>query len=155
PGRDPAGAEQRDRRRRRAAPRPRSADAPRGVPPLRWRVLAPARARVLEGTQVPAREKVLSLFESHTRVVTRAKAGAPVEFGRQVVCDEVEGGLVTRFHVLTDDESECHQALPAVRHHVAAFGHPSWLVAGDRRLYSKGVEQTAQGLGVTCVVILR
>jgi transposase, IS5 family len=102
---------------------------------------------------VPALGKVLSLFEPHTRVLTRAKAGAPVEVGRQVVLDEVEGGLVTRFHVLADDESECHQALPAVQHHRAVFGHPPWLVTGDRRLHTKGVEDTAQGLGVTHVVI--
>jgi IS5 family transposase len=102
---------------------------------------------------VPAREKVLSLFEPHTRVVTRAKAGVPVEFGRQVVFDEVEGGLVTRFHVLADDESECHQALPAVQHHRALFGHPPWLVTGDRRLHTKGVEAAAQTVGVTHVVI--
>jgi IS5 family transposase len=126
-----------------------------GFLPLIGHILAQARARVLEGKQVPALEKVLSLFEPHTRVVTRAKAGALIEFGRQVVFDEVEGGLVTRFHVLADDESECHQALPAVQHHLAAFGHPPWLVAGDRRLHSKGVEQTAQGLGVTYVVIPR
>jgi IS5 family transposase len=119
------------------------------------RILTQARTRVLEGAPVPAREKVLSLFEPHTRVVPRAKAGAPVEFGRQVVFDEVEGGLVTRFHVLTDDESACHQALPAVQHHVAAFGHPPWLLTGDRRLHAKGVEQAALGLGVTHVVIPR
>ncbi|HZC76323.1 MAG TPA: ISNCY family transposase, partial [Ktedonobacterales bacterium] len=124
-----------------------------GCLPLVGRVLAQARTRVLEGKPVPAREKVLSLFEPHTRVVTRAKAGVPVEFGRQVVFDEVEGGLVTRFHVLADDESECHQALPAVQHHRALFGHPPWLVTGDRRLHTKGVEAAAQTVGVTHVVI--
>jgi transposase, IS5 family len=123
--------------------------------PLVERVMAQARTRVLAGQLVPAAEKVLSLFEPHTRVVKRAKAGAPVEFGRQVVLDEVEGGIVTRFHLLADDESECHQALPAVQHHRALFGRPPWLVAGDRRLHTKGVEETAQSLGVTHVVIPR
>ncbi len=121
--------------------------------PLVRRVMLQARARVLERQPVASTAKVLSLFEPHTRVVKRAKAGAPVEFGRQVVFDEVEGGLVTRFHVLTDDESECHQALPAVQHHQALFGRPPWLVAGDRRLHTKGVEAAAQAVGVTHVVI--
>jgi IS5 family transposase len=123
--------------------------------PLVRRVLVQARRRVLAGRPVPAAEKVLSLFEPHTHVVKRAKAGAPVEFGRQVVLDEVEGGLVTRFHVLTEEESECHQAVPAVQHHRAVFDRPPWLVAGDRRLHTKGVEETAHGLGVTQVVIPR
>ncbi len=121
--------------------------------PLVERVLAQARTRVLAGQLVPAAEQVRSLFEPHTRVVKPAKAGAPVEFGRPVVLDEVEGGIVTRFHLLADDESECHQALPAVQHHRAVFGHPPWLVTGDRRLPTAGVETVAQTRGVTHVVL--
>jgi IS5 family transposase len=123
--------------------------------PLVQQGMQQARARVLEGQPVPAPAKVLSLFEPHTRVVIRRKLGAAVEFGRQVMLDEVEGGLVTRVHVLADEESECHQALPAVQHHQALFGRPPWLVAGDRRLHTKGVVEAAQGLGVTQVVIPR
>jgi transposase, IS5 family len=116
-------------------------------------VIAQAQARVVAGHSVPSLQKVLSLFEPQTRVLMRAKAGAPVEFGRQVVLDEVEGGIVTRFHVLADEESECHQAVPAVPPHRAVFGHPPWLVTGDRRLHTNGVEDTAQTMGVTHVVI--
>jgi IS5 family transposase len=123
--------------------------------PLVQQGMRQARARVLDGQPVPSTAKVLSLFEPHTRVVKRRKLGAPVEFGRQVVLDEVEGGLVTRFHVLADEESQCHQALPAVQHHRALLGRPPWLVAGDRRLHTRGVEETAHGLGVTHVVIPR
>ena len=123
--------------------------------PLVQQGLHQARARVLDGQPVPSPAKVLSLFEPHTRIVVRRKLGAPVEFGRQVVLDEVEGGIVTRVHVLADEESECHQALPAVRHHRTLFGRPPWLVAGDRRLHAKGVDETAQSLGVTHVVIPR
>jgi transposase, IS5 family len=123
--------------------------------PLVQRGMQQAQARVLDGHRIPATAKVLSLFEPHTRVVTRRTLGAPVEFGRQVVLDEVEGGIVTRFHGLADEESECHQALPAVQHHGARFGQPPWLVTGDRRLHPKGVAETVQRLGVTQVVIPR
>src|SRR5258708_33013899 len=51
--------------------------------------------RVLEGKKVASGEKVLSLFEPHTRAIPRHKGGALVEFGRQVILDEVEGGLTT------------------------------------------------------------
>jgi IS5 family transposase len=123
--------------------------------PLVQQSMHQARARMLEGQPVPSTAKVLSLFEPHTRVVIRRKLGAAVEFGRQVMLDEVEGGIVTRVHILADQESECHQALPAVQHHQALFGRPPWLVAGDRRLHTKSVVETAQGLGVTHVVIPR
>ncbi|HEV2461884.1 MAG TPA: ISNCY family transposase [Ktedonobacterales bacterium] len=123
--------------------------------PLVQQSMHQAWARVLEGQPVPSTAKVLSLFEPHTRVVIRRKLGAAVEFGRQVMRDEVEGGIVTRVQVLADQESECHQALPAVQHHQALFGRPPWLVVGDRRLHARGVVETAQGLGVTQVVIPR
>ena len=123
--------------------------------PLVQQGMQQAESRVLDGRPVPSSAKVLSLFEPHTRVVKRRKLGAPVEFGRQVVLDEVEGGMVTRFHVLADEESECHQAVPAVQHHQAVFGRPPRVVAGDRRLHTKGVEEAAQRLGVTHVVIPR
>jgi len=111
--------------------------------PLVQRGIEQAQMRVLDGQQVTSGAKVLSLFEPHTRVVKRGKAGAAVEFGRQVVLDEVEGGIVTRFHVLADDESECHQALPAIAHHRAVLGQPPSLVTGDRRLHAKGLEEAA------------
>jgi transposase, IS5 family len=123
--------------------------------PLVQRGMEQARRRVLEGQPVASTAKVLSLFEPQTRVVKRGKMGAAVEFGRQVMLDEVEGGLVTRFQVLTDEESECHQGLPAIRHHRAVFGRSPWLVAGDRRLHTKDLEATAHGLGVTHVVVPR
>jgi IS5 family transposase len=123
--------------------------------PLVQQGMPQAQARVLDGQPVASQEKVLSLFEPHTRVVKRGKLNAAVEFGRQVVLDEVDGGIVTRFHVLADDESECHQAVPAIQHHHTVFGRAPGLVTGDRRLHTQGIEPTAQGWGVTQVVIPR
>jgi IS5 family transposase len=50
--------------------------------PLVKRVIAQTRNRVLEGQKVASEEKVLSLFEPHTRVIPRHKGGADVKFGR-------------------------------------------------------------------------
>jgi IS5 family transposase len=121
--------------------------------PLVEQAIHQAQRRVLDGQSAPSREKVLSLFEPHTCVVQRGKTGAAVEFGCQVVFDEIEGGIVTRFHILANDESECHQALPAIHHHRAVMGRPPRLVTGDRRLHAKGLEEAAQRLGVRHVVI--
>jgi len=66
------------------------------VLPLVERVIAQTRSRVLEGKKVASEKKVLSLFEPHTRAIPRHKGGALVEFGRQVMLDEVDGGIVTR-----------------------------------------------------------
>jgi IS5 family transposase len=123
--------------------------------PLIERVIAQAQARVLEGRQVPASEKVLSLFEPHTRLIPRHKGGAAVEFGRQVMLAEVEGGIVPHYHVLTAGESDRHQAIPAVVQHRRLFGRAPWLLTGDRGVHAKGVEEQAQALGVRHVAIPR
>jgi hypothetical protein len=73
------------------------------VLPLVTQVIGQTRSRVLEGKKVPSGEKVLSLFEPHTRAIPRHKGGALVEFGRHVMLDEVEGGIVTRYQILEHD----------------------------------------------------
>lgn len=123
--------------------------------PLIERVIAQAQARVLEGRQVFAREKVLSLFEPHTRLIPRHKGGAAVEFGRQVMLSEVDGGIVTRFSTLANGESDRHQAIPAVLQHRRLFGRAPWLLTGDRGVHTKGVEEQALALGVRQVAIPR
>ena len=102
------------------------------VLPLVKQVIAQTRSRVLEGKKVPSDQKVLSLFEPHTRAIPRHKGGAQVEFGRHVILDEVEGGIVTRYEIL-EHPNEHGQAIEAVAHHVALFDHPPGTVAGDRR----------------------
>jgi transposase, IS5 family len=115
-------------------------------------VIAQARTRVLEGKQVAESSKVLSLFEPHTRIIPRHKGGAPVEFGRQVELDEVEGGIVTRFQILAHPD-EHGQALQALEHHRHLFEHPpSWLSA-DRGVHSAETEVQALAAGVKVIAI--
>jgi transposase, IS5 family len=61
--------------------------------------MAQTRARVLEGKKVASEQKVLNLVEPHTRAIPRNIGAALVEFGRHVVLDEVERGIVTRFEI--------------------------------------------------------
>jgi len=70
------------------------------VLPLVERVITQTRRRVLEGKKMASDQKVLSLFEPHTRAIPRHKGGALVEFCRQVILDEVDGGIVTRYQIL-------------------------------------------------------
>ena len=69
---------------------------------------AQALVRVLDGRQIPASRKVLSLLQSHTRVIPRHKGGAAMEFGRSVVLGDVDGGIVNRFDMLAAGESHRH-----------------------------------------------
>jgi transposase, IS5 family len=122
------------------------------VLPLIERVIVQTRTRVLEGKKVASEQKVLSLFEPHTRAIPRHKGGALVEFGRQVMLDEVEGGIVTRYEIL-EHPNEHGQAIEAVAHHCALFEHPPNLVAGDRGVHSADTEETLCAAGVKRVAI--
>src|SRR5712691_6062648 len=122
------------------------------VLPLVEGVIAQTRRRVLEGKKMASGEKVLSLFEPHTRAIPRHKGGAQVEFGRHVILDEVEGGIVTRYEIL-EHPNEHGQAVEAVAHHVALFEHPPGTVAGDRGVHSPETEATLSAAGVKRVAI--
>jgi len=95
---------------------------------------------------------VLSLFEPHTRTIPRHKGGALVEFGRHVILDEIEGGIVTRYEIL-EHPNEHGQAVEAVAHHIALFDHPPGTVAGDRGVHSPETEATLTKAGVKRVTI--
>ncbi len=122
------------------------------VVPLVKRVIAQTRSRVLEGKKVASTEKVLSLFEPHTRAIPRHKGGADVEFGRHVILDEGDGGIVTRYQIL-EQPHEHGQAVEAVRHHQQVFGRAPRLVAGDRGVHSPETEGTLTSAGVKLVAI--
>jgi len=122
------------------------------VLPLVERVIAQTRTRVLEGKKMASDQKVLSLFEPHTRAIPRHKGGALVEFGRQVILDEVDGGIVTRYQIL-EHPTEHGQAMEAVAHHRMLFGHPPNLVAGDRGVHSAETEPQLKAAGVKLVAI--
>jgi IS5 family transposase len=122
------------------------------VLPLVERVITQTRVRVLEGKKMASGEKVLSLFEAHTRAIPRHKGGALVEFGRHVVLDEVDGGIVTRYQIL-EHPTEHGQAVNAVAHHCALFEHPPNLVAGDRGVHSADTEPQLVAAGVKLVAI--
>ena len=116
-------------------------------------VIDQARRRVLQGEQVPAREKIVSLFEPHTAIIRKDTRAGHTSFGRVIWLSEVEGGLISRYDVLEGNPSEAEQVMPSVDHHLARFKRPPQLLAGDRGTYSPRAERYAQEHGVRQVVI--
>jgi IS5 family transposase len=109
--------------------------------------------RVLREEQLPAAEKVLSLFEEHTMIITRRKVGKPREFGRKVLIDEVEGGIISRYEVLSEAGRE-HPHLPeSIEGHRERFGKAPELLTADRGVYSKANEETAKKAGIRRVAL--
>ncbi len=121
--------------------------------PLVEQGITQAACRVLHDEQVPAEEKLLSLFEEHTQIITRHKAGKPREFGRKVLIEEVDGGIISCYEVLEEVNSERAHLPNSLRAHRERFGRAPELLAADRGLYSSENERVAKESGVKRIVL--
>lgn len=109
-----------------------------------------AERRVLKDQAVPAKAKIVSLFESHTQIIQRGKAPPhETEFGHKVNYAEVEHGLISGWQVIAEGNPPDEQLLPPLlRRHCQRFSHAPHLLAGDRGLFSPRNEALARQLGV-------
>ena len=88
------------------------------APVLRWladvsRQVDQVERRLLLGEKIPHSEKVFSVFEPHTRWVSKGKAGNPVELGVPVCVVEDQHRFVLEWAVLWDGE-DVHVAVPLI-----------------------------------------
>ena len=120
---------------------------------LAGRVIGQTRRRVLEGEQVPAEEKVYSIFEPHTDLIKRGKKLKPVEFGHKVFLAESAQGLITDYQVLTGNPSDQDHVEASLERHKETFGCAPDLFAGDRGFHSPENQEFCRtaGVGQECI----
>jgi hypothetical protein len=74
-----------------------------------------AHERIIGERPVPNRDKILSLYETDTRVIVRGKAGAEVEFGNKLFLSESPDGLIVDFLLAREGSpSDAPQLLDSV-----------------------------------------
>ena len=117
------------------------------------RVLDHTRRRVLGGEQVPADEKVYSIFEPHTDLIKRGKERKPIEFGHKVFLAESGHGLITQYRVLKGNPADQDHVTPSLERHADAFGQAPELYSADRGFFSAANLKACQTAGVTCACI--
>lgn len=118
------------------------------------RAIRQAERRVLEEAPVPSGEKLVSVFEPHTQVIPRFKAGKPAEFGRKLRLDEVEGGIIAGYAVLERGGGQDQPYLAeALANHRRQFGRAPRLLAADRGMASAENERLADESGVKQVAL--
>ena len=118
-------------------------------------VIRQTTRRVIQGETVPAGEKVVSLFEPHTAIIRKGKAGKPVEFGRVLWLGETDGGIITQARVLMGNPDDAAELVPSLEQHRQQFARPPNLLAGDGKLATASNERSAQQAGVRQVVLPR
>jgi IS5 family transposase len=118
-------------------------------------VMQQTQRRVVDGQSVPASAKLVSLFEPHTAIVRRGKAHLPAEFGRKIMFDEVEGGLVTRYAVLAGNPPDAPELPHSLAHHQACFGQVPTVLTADRAFFTLDNERLAHDLHIRSVALPR
>jgi IS5 family transposase len=113
-------------------------------------VVKQTKERVFKGNSKSS-DKIVSVFEPHTRILRRGKAGRPTEFGQVVKVQEAEGGLITDVGVV---ETTDHALLvPAVDRHAEVFGRVPRVVATDRGFFKSENVQRIEAMGVVCAAV--
>jgi len=98
-------------------------------------VVDQARRRVLQAASVPNNEKLFSIFEQHTELLKRGKAGKDVEFGHMIQIQQVEGKFITGYDVFDKKPTEYDLLESVLESHKELFGgYPSELAA-DKGYY--------------------
>ena len=96
-----------------------------------------AHRRVILGEKVPNNEKLFSLFETHTQLYRRGKAGTPNQFGRLLLVFEDGAGFISHYHLMDrevcDGDVIVEQTREAQRKHQGQIETASF----DRGFYSQ------------------
>ena len=100
------------------------------------KIINQATRRVIQGEQVPNDEKIFSLFEPHTELLKRGKAGKPVEFGHMVLLHQVEGNYITGSQVFSKKPNENEQVDGILKNHEKLFNKLPAVFAADKGFYS-------------------
>lgn len=70
--------------------------------------------RVIHGETIPNGDKIFSIFEPHTRWISKGKAGVPVEFGLPVSIIKDQHGYILDYTIM-ENESDVDVAVPLVK----------------------------------------
>jgi IS5 family transposase len=117
------------------------------------RVVDQARRRILDGEQVPASEKLYSIFEPHTDLIKRGKINKPIEFGHKVFLAESARGLITQYRVLDGNPSDENHVKSSLSHHQKTFGSAPDVFATDRGFDSADNQKTCRKARIACASI--
>jgi IS5 family transposase len=102
---------------------------------LGQRVVDQARRRVLQGESVPNDEKLFSLFEPHTELLKRGKAGKDIEFGHMIQIQQADEKFITDYEVFEKKPVEPTLLEPALTSHRKLFGKAPSVLTADKGYY--------------------
>jgi IS5 family transposase len=107
-------------------------------------VVSQSRRRVLEGESVPNDDKLFSVFEPHTELLKRGKAGKPIEFGHMIQIQQVKEKFITDYGVYDRKPAEPELLVPALDSHRSLFGVDASCITADKGYFEKDTLDTLE-----------
>ncbi|NQV34492.1 MAG: ISNCY family transposase, partial [Phycisphaeraceae bacterium] len=119
--------------------------------PLVKKIVDQADKRILKGINVPRDEKLYSLFESHTELIVRGKAGKPIEFGHKILIAQTAEKYIHHYKVMEKQIEDKDLLVPAIDAHKDLFGCYPQVLTTDKGFY-ESMQQIAELEGKIPVV---
>jgi transposase, IS5 family len=117
------------------------------------KILDQAERRIFQGEQVPSEEKVYSLFEDHTELLKRGKAGKPIEFGHKVLLAQTAEKFIHHYQVLPHRQEDKELLVPTLEAHRKLFGDWPDVLAADKGFYESREQLAELGKVISVVSI--
>jgi transposase, IS5 family len=114
--------------------------------PLIENVIAQSERRVLRGETVPAREKLVSLFETHADIIIKRKGD--VRYGHKLNLTTGRSGLVLDLVIEAGNPADSDRLMPMLERHIAAYGAAPRQAVADGGFASRDNLSRAKACGV-------
>jgi transposase, IS5 family len=114
--------------------------------PLVESVIAQSERRVLHGEAVPAREKLVSLFETHADIIVKRRRN--VRYGHKLNLTTGRSGLILDLVIEAGNPADSDRLMPMLERHIAAYGAAPRQAVADGGFASRKNLDRAKACGV-------
>lgn len=115
------------------------------------RVMAQTRSVLEDDLHIP--DRLVSLFDEEARPIQKGNAFPKTKFGRKVLIQEAEKGLVTDYQIHTGNPPDQPMLEPAIDKHEEIFGQVPKELSGDRGFHAPEQDKPLKERGIQHVSI--
>jgi IS5 family transposase len=134
---------------------------PLSIPTLEWedwnasvnhykalikRIIDQTQRRVLAGEQVPAEEKLFSIFETHTDIII--KGARDIQYGHKLNLSTGTSGLILDVVIEPGNPADTDRLMPMVKRHIKQYGEAPRQLAVDGGYASQANLDAARASGI-------